>query len=156
MLLPSGNTSFREVVEHSPAVCVLAENEAGEILFVRQHRYPVGRAVLELPAGVVEPGENPLETAHRELREEVGMDARSMTEITWFYTSPGFCDEEIILFFARDLFFSPKEGDDDETIQVEFWNREALIRGLENREIRDGKTLMALYWYLLKKEDILS
>ncbi len=156
MLLPSGKTSFREVVEHAPAVCILAENEHGEILFVRQHRYPVKRAVLELPAGVVEPGEDPLETAHRELREEVGMDARSMTEITRFYTSPGFCDEEIILFFARDLFPAPLEGDDDETIQVESRNREALIRGLENREFQDGKTLMALYWYLLKSEKILS
>ncbi len=156
MLLPSGKNSLREVVEHRPAVCILAENEKGEILFVRQHRYPVGQAVLELPAGVVEPGEDPLETAHRELREEVGMDAREMSEINRFYTSPGFCDEEIILFFARDLFSSPLEGDEDETIRVESWNRESLITGLENREIRDGKTLMALYWYLLKKGAILS
>ena len=156
MLLPSGKTSFREVVEHSPAVCVLAENESGEILLVRQHRYPVKGAVLELPAGVVEPGEDPLETAHRELREEVGMDARSMREIIRFYTSPGFCDEQIILFFARDLFPAPLEGDDDETIQVEFWNREALLRGLKHREFRDGKTLMALYWYFLKDEEILT
>jgi ADP-ribose pyrophosphatase len=156
VLLPSGKTSFREVVEHPPAVCILVENGCGEILFVRQHRYPVGRAVLELPAGVVEPGEDPLETAHRELREEVGVDARSMREIIRFYTSPGFCDEEIILFFARDLFAAPLEGDDDETIQVESWNREALLRGLKDREFQDGKTLMALYWYLLKGEEILS
>ncbi len=154
VLLPSGKTSLREVVEHRPAVCILAENDEGEVLFVRQHRYPVGRAVLELPAGVVEPGEDPLETAHRELREEVGLDARQMTEITRFYTSPGFCDEEIILYFASDLFEAPLEGDEDETIRVETWNRKALMDALENREFRDGKTLIALYWYLLRTQEL--
>jgi len=152
VLLPSGKTSLREVVEHRQAVCILAENERNEILFVRQHRYPVGAAILEVPAGVVEPGEDPLKTAHRELREEVGMDAREMGEIARFYTSPGFCDEEIFLFFASGLFPSPLEGDEDETILVETWNRETILKALEKGEIRDGKTLVALYWYLARKD----
>jgi ADP-ribose pyrophosphatase len=80
------------------------------------------------------------------------MDAREMTEIVRFYTSPGFCDEEITLYFAWDLFSAPLKGDEDETIRVEAWNRETVVKALEEREIQDGKTLMALYWYLGRKE----
>ncbi len=86
--LPNGRRALREVVEHAPAVAIVAETREKELLLVRQFRYPAGESLLEVPAGLVEPGESSIETAVRELQEETGYSAGKIEEICRFYTSP--------------------------------------------------------------------
>jgi ADP-ribose pyrophosphatase len=147
VLLPSGKEGRREVVEHAPAVAILAETEDKRLLLVRQYRHPVGGEILEIPAGIVEDGEAPAETAARELQEETGYAARRIEPVARFYTSPGFCDEEIWLYYAADLVPSPLPQDEDEFIRLEFLPAESLPELLASSRIRDGKTLLALWWY---------
>lgn len=146
--LPSGREAVREVVEHAVAVGIVAENDHGEVLLIRQYRYPVGEVLLEIPAGLVDPGETPLVAAHRELREETGFDAREMHELGRFFTSPGFCDEELILFQARDLIPAPLPPDQDETIVLFPVHRDNVVSLLRQGALRDGKTVVALCRYL--------
>lgn len=146
--LPDGGMTAREVVEHAPAVGVVAETEEGGLYLVRQYRYPTGEYLLEIPAGIVEEGENPVDTAARELREEIGFMPGVLTEVTRFYTSPGFSDELIILFHASELSPSPKECDSDEFLDVTRFDREQLKSMAFSGEIKDSKTLTALYWFL--------
>jgi 8-oxo-dGTP pyrophosphatase MutT (NUDIX family) len=141
-----GEEAEREIVEHPGAVAVLAHD--GERLFlVRQPREAVGEeALLELPAGKLdEDGESPLDTAKRELAEEVGKGARSWEHLTSFYTSPGFADEECHLFLATDLYEERADPDENERIEVV----EAPLADLDRliRECRDAKSLAALLWF---------
>ena len=136
--MPSGRQSTREVVSHRPAVAILAQNELGEVLCVRQWRYAIGKEVLEIPAGLIDSGETPLEAAHRELREETGFDA-DLTLLTTLYTSPGFCDEVIHLYEAHHLVSSPLQPDEDEDLTLQWVPFERLIG-----DCADGKTLAAL------------
>ncbi|MGC9489968.1 MAG: NUDIX hydrolase [Thermovirgaceae bacterium] len=151
VILPTGQKTTREVVEHGPAVAVLAVDASGRILLVRQNRYPVGEVLLEVPAGLVEPGESARETAVRELREETGYKPGYMEEVMRFYTSPGFSTELIILFFATDCEHAPLEQDFDENIELEPVDSRSVADYLENGQIRDAKTLAALCWYLYHK-----
>jgi ADP-ribose pyrophosphatase len=146
VLLPSGREGLREVVEHRPAVAILAET-GGTLLLIRQHRYPVGGEILEIPAGLVEPDEDPAETAERELREETGYAAGRIDFVARFYTSPGFCDEEIHLYHARDLSPAPLPQDEDEFIRLEPVAVAELPELLASSRVRDAKTLLALWWY---------
>lgn len=154
--LPNGKRTSREVVEHAPAVAILAENEGGEILFIEQYRYPVGEVLLEVPAGIMEPDELPLETARRELQEEIGFDAEHFEEMCRFYTSPGFSDEVLILFHATGLFPSSLAPDFDETIRVVPVSPEDLPELLRQGRIKDGKTLVAACRFLLHRTALLT
>jgi 8-oxo-dGTP pyrophosphatase MutT (NUDIX family) len=101
---PDGSTFEREVVRHPGAVAVVPVTEAGEVLLVRQFRSPIARLLLEIPAGTRDvPGEAPEETALRELEEEVGVKANKLVELGRFWNTPGFCDEETILYLATEL-----------------------------------------------------
>jgi len=151
VILPSGQKTIREVVEHQPAVALIATDQEGRILLVRQNRYPVGEALLEVPAGLVEPGEHARETAVRELREETGYKPRHVEEILRFYTSPGFSTELIILFLARDCEYAPLEPDFDENVELEAVDSRNVADYLASGQIRDAKTLAALCWYLYHK-----
>ncbi len=151
VILPSGQKTTREVVEHAPAIAVLATDPGGRILLVRQNRYPVGEALLEVPAGLVEPGENARETAVRELREETGYLPRHMEEVLRFYTSPGFSTELIILFLATDCEYAPLKQDFDENIELEPVDAGSVPEYLSKGLVRDAKTLAALCWYLYHK-----
>jgi 8-oxo-dGTP pyrophosphatase MutT (NUDIX family) len=136
----------REIVEHPGSVAVLAHD--GEHLFlVRQPREAVGEeALLELPAGKLdEEGESPLETAQRELSEEIGKGAGNWEELTSFYTSPGFADEECTLFLATDLYDDRADAAENERIEIV----EAPIAELDRviRECRDAKSLAGLLWF---------
>ncbi|NLV64760.1 MAG: NUDIX hydrolase [Synergistaceae bacterium] len=146
--LPDGGRAMREVVEHAPAVGVVSEADNGDLFLVRQFRYPAGEFLLEIPAGIVEPGEKAAETAARELQEEIDYIPGELNEVARFYTSPGFSNELIILFHARDLSHSPKEGDSDEFMDVVRLSRDQLKDLAGSGEIRDSKTLTAIYWYL--------
>ena len=141
-----GEEAEREIVEHPGAVVVLAHD--GEWLYmVRQPREAVGeQALLELPAGKLdEEGESPLDTAQRELAEEIGKGARSWERLTSFYTTPGFADEEMHLYLATDLYDREAETDEDERIEIVEWPLEQLDDAIA--ECDDGKSLVGLLWF---------
>jgi ADP-ribose pyrophosphatase len=146
--LPDGRARSREVVEHPRAVVVLAENSGGEILMVNQFRYPAGEVMLELPAGVVERGEDCAAAAERELREETGWKPGKITRIIEFYTSPGYCDEVLEMYYATDLSWDKLPEDEDEFIVSCFLSREEAQRRAETGLIRDAKSLLGIYWWL--------
>jgi ADP-ribose pyrophosphatase len=100
--LPSGRETVREVVEHPGAVAIVPVTADGRLLLIRQHHHAIGRALLGLPAGTVEPNEAPIETARRELVEETGYAAGRLTELVSYFTSPGYTDERLTLFRADD------------------------------------------------------
>ena len=140
-----GEEAEREIVEHPGAVGVVAHD--GETLYlVRQPREAVDEpALLELPAGKLdEEGERPLDTAQRELAEEIGKGARTWQHLTSFYTSPGFADEECHLFMATNLYDEPAETDENERIEVVEVPLTQLDRVI--RDCRDSKTLVGLLW----------
>ena len=141
-----GEESDREVVAHPGAVAIVAHD--GERLFlVRQPREAVEEpALLELPAGKLdEEGERPLDTAKRELAEEIGKGARDWSHLTTFYTSPGFADEECHVYLATDLYDEQAEADDTERIEIV----EAPLSELDDviRQCHDAKSLVGLLWF---------
>ncbi len=146
--LPNGSMTYREVVEHATAVAIAAETEDGKILLIRQFRYPVGKEIIEVPAGIVEDEEDLVAAAKRELREETGFDAREIREIYRFFTSPGFSNELIVLYHAKDIFPSFLAGDDDEFINLMPTSKEECLRLIESGAIEDAKTLVALLMLL--------
>jgi 8-oxo-dGTP pyrophosphatase MutT (NUDIX family) len=141
-----GEEAEREIVEHPGSVAVLA-HDGEHIFLVRQPREAVGEeALLELPAGKLdEEGESPLETAKRELSEEIGKGARTWEQLKSFYTSPGFADEQCILFLATDLYDERADPAENERIELV----EAPIAELDRviRESRDAKSLAGLLWF---------
>jgi 8-oxo-dGTP pyrophosphatase MutT (NUDIX family) len=140
-----GEEAEREIVEHPGAVGIVAYDD--EIVYlVRQPREAVGDdALLELPAGKLdEKGEKPLDTAQRELAEEIGKGARTWQHLTSFYTSPGFTDEECHLFMATELYDETAETDEDERIEIVKWPLTQLDNAI--RDSRDAKTLVGLLW----------
>ncbi len=148
--LPSGRTSTREVVEHPGAVAILAVTSDDHLLLVRQFRYAVGRAVLELPAGTREPDEPPAETARRELIEETGYAPGRITELVTFFPTPGYSSEQIILFRADDCTPQQHERDTDEparVVRVPLADVPSLLAPGPN-QLADGKTLIGLLWLL--------
>ena len=148
--LPGGRTAAREVVEHRAAVGVLALTERG-VLLVRQFRYAAGEETLEVCAGLVEEGEDPRETAAREMREELGYSPGALSEIARFYTSPGFCTELLIIFIATDLSASSLPQDDDENVSAVEVLYEEIPSLLADGAVRDAKTFAALAWLMARK-----
>jgi len=149
VLLEDGKKAKREVVEHRGAVVIVPLLEGERIVMVKQYRYPVGEDLLELPAGTLEEGESPLEGAKRELLEETGYTAQKMTELTSFYSSPGFCDERIHLFLAKGLKAKKQDLDSDERIDVELYTLDELVNMIKGGKIRDAKSIVGILYYLL-------
>ena len=150
----NGARTMREVVEHDPAVGLIAEAENGDLFLVRQYRYPAGEFLLEIPAGIIEEGETPAETAKRELQEETGFAPNELKEVMRFYTSPGFSNEMIVIFHARVLVASIRESDPDEFLEVVRISIPELRVALESGKFKDSKTITSVLWYLQKKADI--
>lgn len=144
VLLPNGKTSTREIVEHPGAVAVVALNKQNEVLMVRQYRKAVEKELLEIPAGKLEIGESKETCAKRELMEETGFYPKDLRYITSFYTTPGFTDEKMHLFLARDLQKNPKEADEDEFIKIEVISFNEVVKKVYNGEIFDGKTIIGI------------
>ena len=140
--LPQGGTAIREVVEHPGAVVVAALDALGEVYLVRQYRHAIRRDLLELPAGVVESGEDPLVAARRELREEAGLMANEWTSLGFFYSSPGFANECLHAFLARDLSSVESKPDFDEDLTVVKYPLEDLLSN--PGQIADAKSLATL------------
>jgi len=141
---PDGQEHTREVAEHPGAVAILPVLPSGQLVLVRQYRHAVGRTLLEVPAGTREPGESPLATAQRELFEETGYQAARFEELARFYVSPGWANEELIVYRAVGLRAGAARPADDERIDVVIVDPEALPRLVRQREIADAKTLVAL------------
>jgi len=139
-----GRETTREFVVHPGGVSILAHPAPGEILLVRQYRYPTGETLFELPAGTLEPNEAPLETAWRELEEETGYVAGRMNLLASYYTTPGFTSELMYLYEAFDLTLKAQRLEDDEEIEVVRVSHQEAMAKLERGEIRDAKTLVGL------------
>ena len=147
VVLEDGREAEREVVRHRDAVCVLALRDDNNIIMIRQYRYPVGKEIMEIPAGIMEEGETPIGAAFRELKEETGYTAGEMEKVFSFYSSPGFTDEKLHLFVARNLTAGSQNPDPDEQIDiVEIGGGEAYDRVLKG-EIEDSKTIIAILYY---------
>ena len=142
--LPNGKEAPREFVEHNGGVTVAALTDDAELIFVRQFRYPYMEEVLELPAGKLEKGENPLVAGKRELLEEAGVSASQYINLGEFYPSPGYTNEVIYLYGARDLTELEQDLDEDEFLNVEYIPLDKAVDMVLNNEIKDGKTQAAV------------
>ncbi len=140
--LPNGKTSIREIVRHPGAVAIVPEHE-GKILMVRQYRYALAKETLEIPAGKMDPGEDPETCALRELREETGYEGE-LNYLGSFYTSPGFTDEIIHIYRAQHLSWSPLDCDEDEFLNVVAVPREQALQMAGSSGFFDAKTAIGL------------
>ena len=148
---PSGRIATREVVEHKPAVGMLAITDHKTVLLVKQYRYAVHEETLEVCAGLIEPGEAPEVSAERETQEELNVKAKTLYKIGDFYASPGFCTEMFTLFCAEGLESASLPQDEDENVsvcEVKFSDIPGMIK---DGKIRDSKTFAALSWLMARE-----
>ena len=140
--LPDGRNAIRDVVRHPGAVAIVALTDEGRICLVRQYRTALGRVTVEIPAGKLDPGEDPLECASRELLEETGMLAEKIAYLTSIATSDGFTDELIHIYMATGLSFSKSSPDADEFINVDLVEVGELVDAVLDGRIEDAKTVV--------------
>lgn len=153
VVVETWNGAEAEVVEHPDAATIVAVDTEGCVTLVRQLRLPTGGDLIELPAGKLDDDEEPLAAAKRELEEETGLRGGRWQAVTTFYTTPGFCREQMHLFFAEGLERGePGERDDGEEIELVRWPVAEIESHLG--EIRDGKTLTGLLLYLARRRDV--
>lgn len=138
--LPNGDESIREVVRHPGGVCVLPLHDDGTVSVVEQFRYPYAQVLTELPAGKLEPGEDPDQAIRRELSEEVGLTAGEWIDMGLFYPSVGYCDEVIHLYFARRLTQGDCHPDLDEFLAPKRVPLSQLVDQVMKGQIPDGKS----------------
>ena len=145
--LPDGEECQREYVRHQGAVAVIAQLDNGQLLLVRQHRYHLRRAFLELPAGKIDPGEVILDTATRELREETGYSAADWRHLGVMHPCVGYSDERIEIFLARGVRREAEQNlDSGEFIDVLSLPLEDVLAAIKCGEITDAKTITGLFW----------
>lgn len=152
VVLPNGEDTLREVVEHPGGVTVIPVDDEGFVYCVRQFRYPMAEHLLETPAGKLEPGENPLDCAKRELSEETGIEADEYIDLGKIYPSPGFCRETLYIYLARGLRFGKAHPDHNEFLNVEKLHIDTLYARVMENELTDAKTVIAV----LKARQLLS
>lgn len=140
--LPDGRKATRDIVRHPGAVAIVALTDEGRICLVRQYRASLGRVTVEIPAGKLDPGEDPLDCAMRELREETGMRAERMAFLTTIATAVGFCDELIHIYMATGLTFDESSPDADEFINVDLVELPEFIDAVLDGQIEDAKTVV--------------
>lgn len=144
VLLPNGNTSTREVVEHVDGVAVLPLDERNNVLTVTQYRYVFGKTLLEIPAGKLDPGEDPVTGALRELKEETGAVPDTFLPLGRILPSPGCFSETLYLFLAKGLHMESQHLDPDEFLNVERILFSEMVHRCLNGEIEDAKTVTAV------------
>lgn len=144
--LPDGNTSTREYIKHPGAVVILALTEHNEVILERQHRYPLHRDFIELPAGKFDAGEADLSCAQRELLEETGYTARLWQYVTTIYPCIGYTDERLVYYLARDLTQVGHARDADEFLEVFQLPLPEALAQIQSGEICEAKTVAGLFW----------
>jgi ADP-ribose pyrophosphatase len=146
-----GNKAIREVLQHPGGAAVIPVLSNGDVLLVRQFRYPMQEYLLELPAGKIDGGEPPEVTAARELAEEVGYSAGRLTKIAECYTTPGFCDERLHVYLAEDLTPVSRVPDEDEELEIVQLSTDELRQLIEQRKLHDAKTIIGIQHLLLRR-----
>ena len=141
--LPDGRERVYDLVDHVDAVTILPIDDEGMVYFVRQFRVGAGKVLLELPAGVIDEGEEALAAAHRELQEEIGRDASRMERIGGFYMAAGYSSEYMHVYFATNLREHELEHDEDEFLSVVKLDIRQVSELIRSGEIEDGKTISA-------------
>lgn len=149
----SGKKHTRYVIRHPGGVGILPILPNGDLLLIKQFRVAVGRFIYEIPAGMKEPGEDPLNTAMRELKEETGFTARRWTPYPSFYASPGYLDEKLHLFLAEDLESGTNALEDGENLTPEPISLSQALKMIDSGEIEDGKTVGAILRYALNRHE---
>ncbi len=148
--LPNGEQSKREVVKHPGAVAIIPVTKDGKLVLVRQYRKALDKVIIEIPAGKLEQGEKPLDSAHRELEEETGYRATQLEFVVSFYTSPGFADEIIYVYEAKDLENGVVARDDDEFLDVLEVTLTEAEKMIKDERIHDAKTVYAVQYLKMK------
>lgn len=144
--MPDGSTAWREsVIRGKNAAAVLAVDQDGTILFVRQYRHAFREMMLEIPAGVLEDGEAPEDGIARELEEETGRKPGKLEFLCEMYPTVGYCTERIQMYIATELTEGVQKLDPDEFIEIERYTLEEALEMIAKGEIKDGKTIAALY-----------
>ena len=144
--LPNGATTTREWIEHPGAVAVIAVTDAGELVLERQFRYPLGRDMIEVPAGKIDPGEDPLATAKRELKEETGYAAAEWTHVATIHLAIGYANEHIEIYLARGLKHLEAKLDDAEFLEVFTLPLATALAWVREGKITDSKSVSTLFW----------
>lgn len=142
--LPDSRQRYYDLVRHGPAVVLVPVTEEGKILFVRQFRLGAEKELLELPAGMINEGEDPDPAAERELQEETGYESLNIIKLGGFYASAGYCSEYLNIYLARDLKWNPLPQDDDEFLSSIAMDIEEAYEAVDSGEIEDSKTIAAL------------
>jgi len=145
--MSDGVRTLRETIRHPGAVGMIPVADTGELLFVTQYRHAAGRRLLELPAGTLEPGEEPLAAAIRELQEEVGFRPGKIEAIGGLYVAPGYTTEYIHLFICTELEASVLAADEDEDLEVERRTLDEALAAIESGEICDAKSVIGVLRY---------
>ena len=153
VILPDGKSGKREIVKHPGAVAVIALTTDKKIVMVEQYRKAMDLSLIEIPAGKMEPGEDPIVTAARELEEETGYEAEKLDHLISFYTSPGFADEIIHLYIATNItkVENPRAGDEDEFVELHELTLEEAVKLVEEQRIYDAKTAYAVLYMQMKR-----
>ncbi|MCA0754489.1 NUDIX hydrolase [Paenibacillus sp. N4] len=146
--LADGRTATREIVRHPGAAAVMALLD-GKLLVVEQFRKPLEKFQVEIPAGKLDPGEDPLTAAARELEEETGYRSKSLRLLSEFFTSPGFADEKLFVYFTDELEPGVQSPDEDEDLNVEAITLEQAEAYIRDGRISDAKTILAVYAWKL-------
>lgn len=149
--LPGGASAVREVVEHSGGVVIACRPKPDQIILIRQYRYSIDDDLIELPAGRIEHGEDPLLAAQRELEEETGYRAKQWNELSRMYSAPGFCNEVLYLYEAADIEFVGTNPDADEEIEVLQLEIAEAWRLVQQEKVQDAKTIAGLGLLLAAK-----
>jgi len=142
--LPNGRVVEREVVEHRGAVGIVPVTNKNEVILLRQYRYPINEVIWEIPAGLLDRKENPLDCAIRELKEETGCSAKKFIKMAEFYLTPGNSNEYFYLYLARDLNRGEVELEEDEFLESKDVLFQDALEMIVDNEIKDAKTIVGL------------
>jgi ADP-ribose pyrophosphatase len=149
--MPDGVICTREIVEHGDAIAVIPIDKNGNILLVKQYRRAAGKDLLEIPAGGIEPGENPLDTVKRELQEEIGYLPNKITSLGGFYASPGYNTEYLYLYQASDLVPAKLHAEDTDSIEVVPVPIKSITDYIKSGKICDSKSIAGILYYMFMK-----